>query len=88
MRPGEKLYEELLIGENVSETEHKQILRAEESFLSIQDIELYIDKLEEAKSQNNVVALKQIFQEVIDGYEPEEEVVDIITMREQENLNS
>tara|TARA_B100001758_G_scaffold239879_1_gene244724 strand:+ start:2881 stop:4812 length:1932 start_codon:yes stop_codon:yes gene_type:complete len=88
LRPGEKLYEELLIGENVSETDHKQILRAEESFLSIKEIELCVEKLKEVKNQNNVVALKQIFQEVIDGYEPEEEVVDVITMREQENLDS
>ena len=88
LRSGEKLYEELLIGENVSETDHKQILRAQESFLTIEEIELYIEKLKEVKNQNNVVALKQIFQEVIDGYEPEEEVVDVITMREQENLDS
>ena len=33
LRPGEKLYEELLIGDNVSTTEHKRILRAEEDFL-------------------------------------------------------
>ena len=47
-----------------------------------------MEKLKEVKNQNNVAALKQIFQEVIDGYEPEEEVVDVITMREQENLDS
>ena len=34
LRPGEKLYEELLIGDNISETDHKQILRAEEEFIS------------------------------------------------------
>ena len=34
LRPGEKLYEELLIGDTVSTTEHKQILRAEEEFLT------------------------------------------------------
>ena len=38
LRPGEKLYEELLIGDNVSETDHKQILRAEE--ISISSVEL------------------------------------------------
>ena len=38
LRPGEKLYEELLIGDNVSTTEHKQILRAEEDFLSLGEL--------------------------------------------------
>ena len=36
LRPGEKLYEELLIGDNVSTTEHIRILRAEEDFYDIQ----------------------------------------------------
>ena len=46
LRPGEKLYEELLIGDNVSTTEHKQILRAEEDFLSTKDLSsLDISKL-------------------------------------------
>ena len=47
-----------------------------------------MEKLKEVKNQNNVAALKQIFQEVIDGYEPEKEVVDVLTMREQANLDS
>jgi FlaA1/EpsC-like NDP-sugar epimerase len=88
LRPGEKLYEELLIGENVSETDHKQILRAEEDYLSIEEITLYIDKLKRAEQENDVSTLKQIFKEVIDGYDPAEDVVDVISLQGLENLES
>ncbi len=73
------MYEELLIGENVSKTEHKQILRAEEVFLSIEEIRLYLEKLKIAEKQNDVEELKNIFEEVIDGYHPEENIVDVIS---------
>ena len=88
LRPGEKLYEELLIGENVSKTEHKQILRAEEVFLSIEEIRLYLEKLKIAEKQNDVEELKNIFEEVIDGYHPEENIVDVISSQELGNSNS
>ena len=44
LRPGEKLYEELLIGDNVSTTTHKQIFRAEEDFISKEEIEYVIEE--------------------------------------------
>ena len=88
LRPGEKLYEELLIGENVNATDHNQILRAEEVFHSIDEIKLYIERLKRAEKENDVATLKQILQEAIDGYDPEEEVIDVISLQEQENLKS
>ncbi|MBO9668448.1 MAG: polysaccharide biosynthesis protein [Bdellovibrio sp.] len=45
MRPGEKLYEELLIGDNVSPTEHPRIMRAEESYLEFAQLEKYLIEL-------------------------------------------
>ena len=46
LRPGEKLYEELLIGENVSETEHPKIMRAEESMIEWVELKKILDDLE------------------------------------------
>jgi UDP-N-acetylglucosamine 4,6-dehydratase len=43
LRPGEKLYEELLIGDNVSETDNPMIIRAEEEMLAWDDLKLIID---------------------------------------------
>ncbi len=81
LRPGEKLFEELLIGDNVSSTVHKQIHRAEEDYINKDEIMNYIQKLKNAELNNDVLALKQIFKEVIDGYDSEEEIVDVISLQ-------
>ncbi|MBL51922.1 MAG: polysaccharide biosynthesis protein [Candidatus Marinimicrobia bacterium] len=81
LRPGEKLYEELLIGDNISETDHKQILRAEEEFISKEKIERLIDEIKEAEKNNDVLALKEIFSKIIQGYESVEEIVDVISLQ-------
>ena len=78
LRPGEKLYEELLIGANVSNTEHKQILRAEEDFLTKQELDKYIALLKEAENEGDVVALKEILKEVVTGFTPEKVIVDVV----------
>ena len=81
LRPGEKLYEELLIGDNVSTTEHKQILRAEEDFLTTEELEQHIDLLKKAEKEGDVKALKEILREVVSGFTPENEIVDVIYLQ-------
>ena len=49
LRPGEKLYEELLIGDSVSKTEHVRILKAKEDYLPYEDIEKYLDVIKKLK---------------------------------------
>ena len=78
LRPGEKLYEELLIGDNVSTTEHEQILRAEEEFLEKKDLDIHLTALSEAEHNDDVEALRDILKNVISGFLPEEEIVDVI----------
>ena len=78
LRPGEKLYEELLIGDNASKTEHKQILRAEEDFLSKEELDTYIDLLKQAEKEGNIIALRDILKQVVSGFTPEKVIVDII----------
>jgi len=85
LRPGEKLYEELLIGDNVSKTAHKQILRAEEDFISKEEIEVYMHDLRKASEKNDVLTLKKIFRKVIHGYESDETISDIISLQNLEN---
>tara|TARA_B100000963_G_scaffold361774_1_gene399436 strand:- start:2044 stop:3993 length:1950 start_codon:yes stop_codon:yes gene_type:complete len=86
LRPGEKLYEELLIGDNVSTTEHKQILRAEEDFLSANDLEGYFESLREAEIKGDVKALREILKKVISGFTPEEDIVDVVYL--QKNIQT
>ena len=78
LRPGEKLYEELLIGGNVSTTEHKQILRAEEDFIPAEELSSHLEALKEAEKIGDVAMLRDILKEVVYGFIPEEEIVDIV----------
>ena len=80
LRPGEKLYEELLIGDNVSTTPHKQIFRAEEEFISANNLQKYLDSLEKAQKAGDLYALKGILEEVVSGYSPEKDIVDAVYM--------
>ncbi len=81
LRPGEKLYEELLIGDNVSSTDHSQILRAEEDFLPKKELDNYIEHLKHAEKERDVVALKKILQQVVIEFTPDEEIVDVISQQ-------
>ena len=78
LRPGEKLYEELLIGDNVSSTEHSQISRAEEDFLSAGELEKYLKDLNEAERIGDVSALRDILKQAVSGFTPAEEIADIV----------
>lgn len=78
LRPGEKLYEELLIGDNVSSTEHSQISRAEEDFLSAGELEKYLKDLNEAEIRGDVSALRDILKQAVSGFTPAEEIADIV----------
>ena len=86
LRPGEKLYEELLIGDNVSTTEHKQILRAEEDYISIDKLENYIELLEDAEKDGDVSTLRNILKEVVVGFTPEDEIVDVLFQQRNNQL--
>ncbi len=86
LRPGEKLYEELLIGENVSTTQHKQIFRAEEDTLSKKELQNYLDQLSHAHKNLDVLALKNILQDAVQGFVPEKDIVDVIHVQKESNL--
>ena len=78
LRPGEKLYEELLIGDSVSKTEHVRILKAKEDYLPYEDIEKYLDVIKKAEEDGDTALLKTILTEAISGFTPEKDIVDIL----------
>jgi len=65
LRSGEKLYEELLIGDNPSPTEHPRILKAEECFSPFDELSHKLDKLAEALSAGSAVALIGKLHEIV-----------------------
>ncbi len=78
LRPGEKLYEELLIGNDVTATPHPMIMRASENRLSWEALKTVLDALAVAIADDNYPAMRELFARVVDGYRPESEMVDWI----------
>lgn len=78
LRPGEKLYEELLIGENVSPTDHPMIMRANEEHLAWEDFKSVLERLLSAVERDDYKEVRQILRSTVIGYSPEEEIVDWI----------
>ncbi|MBS25889.1 MAG: nucleoside-diphosphate sugar epimerase, partial [Gammaproteobacteria bacterium] len=76
LRPGEKLYEELLIGESVTGTEHPKILRAEEETLSWEVLQKLLSRLKMACESIDLPGVRSVLLEAVDGFEPKEEVSD------------
>ncbi len=71
LRPGEKLYEELLIGDNVTDTQHPRIMRAEEKMLSATEINKKIALLDQACEDFNVLFAREILLDSGTGYMPD-----------------
>ena len=80
LRPGEKLYEELLIGDNPKPTQHARIMKAHEQFLSWPLLEQKLNALSIAMSVNDVPVIRSQLQELVTGYQPSGEVVDWVHM--------
>jgi FlaA1/EpsC-like NDP-sugar epimerase len=78
LRPGEKLYEELLIGDNATGTSHSRIMRAEEEAYSLDEIMSYIEQLEQAIKSSNCEIVRQLLIKVIKGYQPSSEIEDVL----------
>ena len=78
LRPGEKLYEELLIGDNVSETDNPMIMRAEEEMLAWGDLKLIIDQLSEAIDDCDQERLRQLLIKAVPGFKPQCEITDVL----------
>lgn len=83
LRPGEKLYEELLIGDNPEPTSHPRVMKAHEDFLPWVELEPELRSLEMALSVNDIGVIRLIMKKLVNGYSPSEEIVDWI-YREQE----
>lgn len=70
MRPGEKLYEELLIGSNVANTQHPRILKANEDFIDFDTLTSQLKKLNESCEQGATEAVFAQLQEIVKEFKP------------------
>jgi FlaA1/EpsC-like NDP-sugar epimerase len=76
LRPGEKLYEELLIGNNPQATTHPKIMKAREESIPHQDLEIALRRLREAIHQNDVAGIREQLVGLVPGYTPDPKLVD------------
>ncbi|WP_339079439.1 nucleoside-diphosphate sugar epimerase/dehydratase [Pseudomonas sp. TMP9] len=81
LRPGEKLYEELLIGDNVSPTEHPMIMRASEEHLPWETFKPVLSEMLAAVARDDYDRVRQLLRETVSGYKPEGEIVDWIHLQ-------
>ena len=67
LRPGEKLYEELLIGENAKPTEHRQILRAREEYLHWRELQHQLQGLMDTTRSSSLPSVKALLNHLVSG---------------------
>jgi FlaA1/EpsC-like NDP-sugar epimerase len=80
LRPGEKLYEELLIGNNPTPTVHTRIMKSHEAFIELPELEVKLASLEAELNINDAAKVRQLLQQIVLDYSPTGEVVDWVYM--------
>ena len=76
LRPGEKLYEELILGDDPQPTMHPKIQRAQDPFIPWDEIEVDLETMKILLSHNNVEVILAVLQKLVAGYQSGDEVVD------------
>jgi FlaA1/EpsC-like NDP-sugar epimerase len=77
-RPGEKLFEELLIGDNVSKTKHPMIMRAKEEMLPWDELIVILNSLEKAIADSNQEALQSLLMQIVPEFKPQCGISDLL----------
>jgi FlaA1/EpsC-like NDP-sugar epimerase len=80
LRPGEKLYEELLIGDNPAPTMHPRILKAHEDFTRWAEFRADLDQLERAVAVNDTATLRAILLKRVSGFTPDAQDSDLVSL--------
>jgi len=76
LREGEKLYEELLIGDNPIPTAHPKIMKAHEEFIPWRELQPKLNSLQIAAQNYDVEICRAIMQQLVKGYTPDEVIAD------------
>jgi len=82
LRPGEKLYEELLIGNNPEPTSHHRIMKAHETFLKWDKLEDEIKTLTIALNANDVSLVRHLLEKLVTDYQPNKDIVDWVYLEQ------
>jgi FlaA1/EpsC-like NDP-sugar epimerase len=80
LRPGEKLYEELLIGDNPVATVHPRILKAHEDFVPWDEFRADLDLLQRAVVANDTTRLRAVLLKHVSGFTPDAQDGDLVSL--------
>jgi UDP-N-acetylglucosamine 4,6-dehydratase len=88
LRPGEKLYEELIIGNNLQKTQHTRIMKAMEEYFPWDELTPWLSSLKAAVDNSDVLMIRTLFKNLIPEYIPEKKVADWIYNEHQKKISS
>jgi FlaA1/EpsC-like NDP-sugar epimerase len=88
LRPGEKLFEELLIGDNPKSTLHPRIMRAQEEFILWGEFEHKLKSLEIALNINDVGVIRLMLQQLVAGYIPSDTIMDWVYLEQEADFRA
>jgi FlaA1/EpsC-like NDP-sugar epimerase len=80
LRPGEKLFEELLIGDDVTQTDHSRIMSAHEAWLPWPELEKILLQLDEACHQSDHKEIRRLLLQAPTGFVPKDGICDLVWM--------
>ncbi|KZN44392.1 polysaccharide biosynthesis protein [Pseudoalteromonas luteoviolacea] len=87
LRPGEKLYEELLIGDNVEKTSHQRIMTAKEVMLPLAELNVFLEALDIACHNFEHEKIRQLLLDAPTGFNPTDGICDLVWNAKKEQAN-
>jgi FlaA1/EpsC-like NDP-sugar epimerase len=82
LRPGEKLYEELLLGDNPQKTQHPKIQKAQDPFIPFNQLEVYLNNLRTLLDNNKVLEVKELLTKIVKTYQSNTAIVDHVYLEQ------
>ncbi len=85
LKPGEKLFEELLIGDNPEKTNHPKILKIDDPYIPFKMLKPHLDNLKYLCDENNVLEVRKLLEKLLKSYAPNSKVVDQIYIEQKQS---
>ena len=82
LRSGEKLYEELLLGDNPQKTQHPKIQKAQDPFIPFNQLEVDLNNLKTLVDNNEVANIKKMLSEIVKTYQSNSKIVDHVYLEQ------
>jgi FlaA1/EpsC-like NDP-sugar epimerase len=82
LRPGEKLYEELLLGDNPQKTQHPKIQKAQDLFIPFNQLEVDLNNLKTLLDHNKVFEVKELLTKIVKTYQSNSAIVDHVYLEQ------